>query len=56
MSPVGPEVLVFSSHCSSKFQLILDCFKPNFKLTHEDSENIKRLFRYNRFQLKSNQT
>ena len=32
------ETLVFVSYC---FQLILDCFVPNFKLMYEDSENIK---------------
>ena len=33
--------LAFGSHCSANFQSILDCFIPNFKLKHEDSENIK---------------
>ena len=35
------KILAFSSHCSAKFQLILNCFIPNFKLKYEDSENIK---------------
>ena len=39
LSSVGPEILVFSSHCSANFQPILDCFMPNVK--YEDSENIK---------------
>ena len=36
-----PKILAFGSHCSANFQPILDCFIPNFKLTYEDSENIK---------------
>ena len=39
-SSVGPEILAFVSHCSTKFQPILDCFIPNFKLKYEDLENI----------------
>ena len=38
---VGHEILAFASHCSVNFQPILNCFKPNFKLKHEDSQNIK---------------
>ena len=41
LSSAGPEILVFVSLCSAKFQKILDCFIPNFKLKYEDSENIK---------------
>ena len=37
----GPEILAFGSHCSAKFEQILDCFIPNFKLKYEDLENIK---------------
>ena len=40
-SSAGPKNLPFGSHCSANFQLILDCFIPNFKLKYEDSENIK---------------
>ena len=42
LSSAGPEILAFGNHCSAKFQLILDCFMPNFKLKYEDSENIKK--------------
>ena len=41
LSSAAIEILAFSSHCSVKFQPILDCFMPYFKLKHEDSENIK---------------
>ena len=40
-SSADPKILAFGSHCSAKFQSILDCFIPNFKLKYEDSENIK---------------
>ena len=40
-STADPEILAFVSHYSANFQLILDCFMPNFKLMYEDSENIK---------------
>ena len=40
-SSAGPKILAFGSHCSAKFQPILDCFIPIFKLAYEDSENIK---------------
>ena len=42
LSPAGPEVLAFGSHCacSAKFQPIVDCFMPTFKLKYEDSKNI----------------
>ena len=40
-SSAGPKILAFGSHCSANFQPILDCFIPNFKLTYEDSGNIK---------------
>ena len=36
----GPEVLAFGSHCSAKFQLIFQCYLPNFKLKYENSEKI----------------
>ena len=38
---LSPEILAFGSHCSANFQLILDCFRPNFKLKYEYSENIE---------------
>ena len=41
LSSAGPESLAFVSHCSANFELILDCFIPNFKLKYEDSENLK---------------
>ena len=41
LSSAGPESSAFGRHCSANFQLILNCFIPNFKLKHEDSENIK---------------
>ena len=41
LSSAGNEIQAFVSHCSGNFQLILDCFIPNFKLKYEDSENIK---------------
>ena len=41
LSSVGPKILAFGSHCSAKFQSIFDCAIRNFKLKHEDSENIK---------------
>ena len=41
LSSVGPEILAFMSRCSIDFQLILDCFIPNFELKYEYSENIK---------------
>ena len=31
-SSVGLKILAFGSHSSAKFQPILDCFIPNFKL------------------------
>ena len=40
-SSVGPKILAFGSHCSANVPPILDCFTPNFKLTYEDSDNIK---------------
>ena len=33
--------IAFGSHCSANFQPTSDCFIPNFKLKHEDSESIK---------------
>ena len=39
LSSVGPEILAFSSNCSTKFQPTFDCFIPNSELKHEDSEN-----------------
>ena len=38
---MGLEILAFVSHSSVNFQLILDCYIPNFKLKYEDAENIK---------------
>ena len=38
---MGPKILAFGSHSSANFQLILDCFIPNFTLKYEDLENIK---------------
>ena len=40
-SPTVLKMLAFVSHCSAKFQLISDCFIPNFKLKYQNSENIK---------------
>ena len=44
-SSAGPEILASGSHCSVNFQPILawfiHWFIPNFKLTYEDSQNIK---------------
>ena len=40
-SSAGPKILAFGSHYSANFQPILDCFISHFKLTYEDSENIK---------------
>ena len=40
-SSVGLEILAFVSHCLANFQPILDCFISNFKLKHENSENVK---------------
>ena len=40
-SSTGPKILAFSSHYSTNFQPILDCFMPNFKLKYRDLENIK---------------
>ena len=36
-----PKILAFGSYSSAKFQPILDCFIPTFKLKNGDSENIK---------------
>ena len=41
LSSTGSEILTFGSHCSAKFQPILDCFIPKFKLEYDDFENIK---------------
>ena len=44
-SSARPEILASGSQCSANFQPILDWFIhwfiPNFKLTYEDSQNIK---------------
>ena len=40
-SSAGSKTSALGSHCSANFQLILDCFIPNFKLMYEDSENVK---------------
>ena len=41
LSSTGSEILAFDSHCSAKFQPILDCFIPKFKLEYGNLENIK---------------
>ena len=41
---MGSEILAFGSQCSVNFQLILDCFIPNFKLKYDNLENIKTDF------------
>ena len=41
LSLAGPEILAFANHCSANLQPILNFFIPNFKLKHEDSENVK---------------
>ena len=52
LSSAGPEIWALSSHCSVKFQPILDCIIPYFKLKYEDSENIKNtLYRYSLFKV-----
>ena len=38
---MGSEILAFGSQCSANFQLISDCFIPNFKLKYDDLENVK---------------
>ena len=48
LSSMGPEMLAFGDLSSANFQLILDCFIPNFKLTCENSEN-KKTDRVNTF-------
>ena len=57
LSSTRPEILAFSSHHSADFQLILDSFIPNFRLKHEDSQNMKTYhdIRYSRFRLTLNQ-
>ena len=37
----GPKILAFGSNSMARFQSILDCFIPHFKLKCEDLENIK---------------
>ena len=37
---MGSEILTFGSNCSAKFQPILDCFIPKFKVEYDDLENI----------------
>ena len=44
LSLVGPKILAFGSHSMANFQSILDCLISNFKLKHEDLENIKADF------------
>ena len=39
-SSAGVKSLGFSGPSSANFQLILDCFIPDFKWKYEDSENI----------------
>ena len=41
LSSTGSKILTFGSHCSAKFQPILDCFIPKFQLEYDDLENIK---------------
>ena len=41
LSLAGTKILAFGSHSMANFQSILDCFIPNFRLKHEDLENIK---------------
>ena len=41
LSSTGSEILTFGTHCSAKFQPILDCFIPKFKLEYDNLENIK---------------
>ena len=41
LSSAGPKILAFGSHCSANFQMVLDCFIPNFKLKYDNSGNIK---------------
>ena len=56
-SSVGREILAFGSHWLAKFQPILSCLIPNFKLKYEDSEDIRsRSCKCSRFQFASNQT
>ena len=40
-SSASPEILAFGSHCSTNIQSILDCFKQDFKLKYDNSENTK---------------
>ena len=41
LSLAGSKILAFGSYSMANFQSILDFFIPNFKLKHEDLENIK---------------
>ena len=41
LSLTGSEILTFGSHCSAKFQPILDCIIPKFRLEYDDLENIR---------------
>ena len=41
LSSTNSEILNFGSHYSAKFQPILDCFMPKFKLEYDDLENVK---------------
>ena len=43
LSSAGPENLAFGRHCTVKFEPILDCFIPNFKLKYGESENFKKI-------------
>ena len=43
---MGPKSLALGSQSLANFQLILDCFVPNFKLKSEDSENVKGFRKY----------
>ena len=52
-SSAGPEILAYVNHCSAKFQLILDCIMPNFKVVRTKKSkiflsNMRELFEMNR--------
>ena len=42
ISPMGPEVLDFGSHCSAKSQPIFNCFIQKFKLKYR----IKKIYKH----------
>ena len=41
LSLAGTKILAFGSHSMANFRSILDCCIPDFKLKHEDLENIE---------------